>query len=220
MLNPGAVNLIIFDLDGTILSAKKTIYHAVKKAFDRMGLASAYDEEGIERYFGVPYDEFYRLITPEDERSRWQEVRDKVEEEYPAALREFACSFPGVADTLDTLRRRRYRLALYSNSPTSYFYPAISALGIRDRFDYVECVKENGLIKPELARNIRARFGGIKTAIVGDRVHDVDAARAIGALSIGVLYGYGGNEPEQADITIKSFPELLDTFACPKDVSG
>jgi phosphoglycolate phosphatase len=212
MINPNDVNLIIFDLDGTILSARKAIYHAVKKAFDSMGLSSGYDEEVIERYFGVPYDDFYRLITPGDKRHLWQKVREKVEEEYPAALQKFACSFPGVTDTLDMLRRRGYRLSLYSNSPTSYFYPALSALGIRDRFDYVECVKENGLTKPELAQKIIEKLGAWKTAIVGDRIHDIDAATATGSLSIGVLYGYGGKEPEQADITISGFPELLDIF--------
>jgi uridine kinase len=61
-------------------------------------------------------------------------------------------------------------------------------------------------------RKIRERFGGIKAAVVGDRCHDIEAARETESLSIGVLFGYGGNEPEKADITIKSFGELLNIF--------
>jgi len=49
-------------------------------------------------------------------------------------------------------------------------------------------------------------------AVVGDRCHDIEAARETGSLAIGALYGYGGDEPKEADITIKSFEELTSIF--------
>jgi uridine kinase len=83
---------------------------------------------------------------------------------------------------------------------------------LRDYYDYVECIEDNNLTKPELVKKIRDRFGGLTAAIVGDRVHDIEAARANDCLSVGVLFGYGGNEPEQADITINKFDDLLSIF--------
>ncbi len=47
---------------------------------------------------------------------------------------------------------------------------------------------------------------------VGDRIHDIEAARENGCLSIGVLFGYGENEPRQADLTIRKFDDLLTIF--------
>jgi len=68
------------------------------------------------------------------------------------------------------------------------------------------------LTKIELVEKIKNRFPDLKSAVIGDRIHDIEAARGNNALSIGALYGYGGREPEQADITISRFAELLDIF--------
>ena len=61
-------------------------------------------------------------------------------------------------------------------------------------------------------QKIREKFNSSAAAIVGDRSHDIEAARETGSLSVGVLYGYGGEEPKQADITINRCDELLDIF--------
>jgi phosphoglycolate phosphatase-like HAD superfamily hydrolase len=88
----------------------------------------------------------------------------------------------------------------------------MSSLGLREYYDYIECIEDNHLTKPELVKKIRAYFGGAKAAIVGDRVHDIEAAKGNDCLSIGVLFGYGGSEPEQADLTISKFDDLLSIF--------
>jgi uridine kinase len=43
-------------------------------------------------------------------------------------------------------------------------------------------------------------------------VFDIEAARQTGSLAIGTLYGYGGQEPEQADMVISRFSHLLGIF--------
>src|SRR4030042_3571999 len=93
-----------------------------------------------------------------------------------------------------------------------YLNIVMSSLNIRGHFDYIKCIQNNNLTKPELVSKIREKFGSMTAAVVGDRSHDIEAARKTGALSIGVLYGYGGEEPNQADITISKFDELLNIF--------
>ena len=210
MVNPNDVNLIIFDMDGTILSSVKPVYEAIKRSFARLDWEVPFSEKDIEKYFGTAGDELYQFITPEGES--WQNVRSKAREEYSAAFEESAHLFPGVRETLGTLRERGYRLALYTNSSVEYLDMVDSVLGIKDSFDYVECAYENNLTKMELVRKIRDKFNGLQAAVVGDRVHDIEASRETDSLSIGVLFGYGGREPEQADITINRFDELLRIF--------
>jgi phosphoglycolate phosphatase-like HAD superfamily hydrolase len=212
MQTPNDVNLIIFDMDGTILPSMKPVYEAIKRAFAKLGWAVRFREEDIKKFFGTSSGELYPFIIPAESHLPWQEAREKIRAEYATSFRELAVVFPGVMETLDTLRKRGYSLALYSNSSTVYFDIVISALGIRDCFDYVECVGENDLTKTELVRKIRENFGGLKAAIVGDRIHDIESARETGSLSVGVLFGYGEEEPEQADITINRFDELLSIF--------
>ena len=213
MINPNDVNLIIFDMDGTILPSLIPFYESIKRAFAKLGWPVTFSPAEINRFFGVSTastkGSVYEFITPPGSRLTPEEVREKVRAENSDTFRELAQTYPGVKETLKILRQRGYKLAQYTNAATAYLNVIMSSLGLREYFDYIECIQDNNLTKPELVRKIRAHFGGANTAIVGDRIHDIEAARENNCLSIGVLYGYGEKEPEQADLTIKKFDDLL-----------
>lgn len=206
------VVLLIFDLDGTISSTTRPIYEAVKRAFARLNLTLSMTTGEMEKYFGAPSPEFYVALTPPGSNVTWQDIKKIIHEEQDETYRQYGETYPGVKETLQTLRNREYKLALFSNSTPGYFDTVIDALEIREYFDYTECIGENNLTKSELAGKIRKVFGNPETAIVGDRIHDLEAARDSSSLSVGSLYGYGGSEPEQADFIINEFRELLDIF--------
>ncbi|MBN2074789.1 MAG: HAD hydrolase-like protein [Dehalococcoidales bacterium] len=206
------VELLIFDLDGTISSTTRPIYEAVKRAFNRLDLTLQMTPIEMEKYFGAPSPEFYIALTPPGSHVTWQEIKEKIHEEQAETYRLFGETYPGVKETLEILRKRGYKLALFSNSTPGYFDTVIDALEIRGYFDYTECIGENNLTKSKLAGKIRTEFGNPGTAVVGDRIHDLEAARDNNSLSVGSLYGYGGSEPEEADFTIDKFTELLDIF--------
>ena len=216
MINPNDVNLIIFDMDGTIVPSLPAVYESIKRAFTKLGWPVTFSPEEINRFFGVTTAStkggLYEFITPPDSQLSIPEVREKVRIEYEGAFRDIARPYPGVKETLKTLRQRGYKLAQYTNASTMYLNVVMSTLGMRECFDYIECVQDNSLTKLELVKKIRERLGGMTAAVVGDRFHDIEAARETGCLSVGVLFGYGGEEPEKADITISSFEELLNVF--------
>jgi HAD superfamily hydrolase (TIGR01549 family) len=216
MINPNDVNLIIFDMDGTIIPSLPPVYESIKRAFVKLGWPINFSPEEINQFFGVTTAStaggLYEFITPPNSHLSIPEVREKVREEYEGVFRDTAQPYPGVKETLATLRKRGYKLAQYTNASTMYLNVVMSNLGMEEYFDYVECIQDNNLTKPQLVRKIREKFGGLTTAIVGDRVHDIEAAKETGALSIGALYGYGGEEPAQADITINKFEDLLFIF--------
>jgi uridine kinase len=216
MIKPADVELIIFDMDGTIVPSLPAVYEAIKRAFHKLGWAVNFNAADINKFFGMPSTlgggGFYEFITPPDSHLTLTEVREKVRQEYADTFYEMAQPYPGVRKTLKTLKNRGYKLAQYTNASTTYLGMVMSTLNTKKYFDYIECIYENNLTKPELVRKIREKFDGVNTAIVGDRIHDIEAARETGSLSIGALFGYGGEEPEKADITIKSFEELLNIF--------
>jgi phosphoglycolate phosphatase-like HAD superfamily hydrolase/uridine kinase len=216
MINPNDVNLIIFDMDGTIVPSLPIVFEGIKRAFNKLGWPVNFTPEEINRFFGITTastkGSLYEFITPPHSHLSVMEVREKVRAEYPNAFRDLAKTYPGVKETLATLRRRGYKLAQYTNATQIYLDTIMSSLNIGSCYDHVECIEENHLTKPELVRKIQALFGNPSTAIVGDRVHDIEAAKETGALSIGALYGYGDDEPKQADITINKFDGLLTIF--------
>ena len=212
MINTDEIDLIIYDMDGTIVPSLEIVYRAIKKSFAALGWELKYSAEDINEFIGTPSIEVYRHITPTEYSHRWEELRDRARDEYADLFRESAATFPNVKETLDTLRKRGFRLSLYSHASTLYFSIVLSSLQIREYFDYAECSHENKLTKPELVEKIREILKCSNAAVVGDRDNDIEAARETDSLSIGVLFGYGGKEPEQADITIKQFDGLLDIF--------
>jgi len=216
MINPNDVNLIIFDMDGTIIPSLPVVYEAIKRAFIKLGWPVTFSAEEINRFFGVSVAStkggLYEFITPPDSHLSVPEVRERVRAEYEESFREMAQPYPGVKETLKTLRKRGYKLAQYTNASTRYLNIVMSTLDIKEYFDYIECIQENNLPKIKLVRKIRERFGGPTAAVVGDRCHDIEAARDTDSLSIGVLFGYGDKEPKEADLTINSFDELLSIF--------
>ncbi len=216
MINPNDVNLIIFDMDGTIVRSLPAVYESIKRAFAKLGWSVTFSPEEINQFFGVTTastkGSLYEFIMPKDSQLSVEELRERVRNEYEGAFRDMAQPYPRVKETLETLRKRGYKLAQYTNASTMYLNVVMSTLDIREYFDYVECVQDDNLTKPALVNKIKQKFGGLTAAVVGDRSHDIEAARETGSLSIGVLFGYGGEEPEQADITINKFDDLLSIF--------
>jgi len=215
MIKPNDVNLIIFDLDGTIVMSQPLVYEAVQRAFKKLGWPVTFKKEEINRFIGVSTAStkgtLYEFITPPNGGYTPDEVRELVRLEYPDIFRTQAVTFPGVKETLAALRKRGYKLAQYTNASTIYLETVMSGLGLRPYFDYVECIEDNHLTKNQLAAKIIKRFG-LEAAIVGDRCHDMEAARENGCLAVGALYGYGEKEPEEGDVTIRQFADLLTVF--------
>ena len=163
-------------------------------------------------HLGEVSDRFYKNLLPKDKIFLWQELRIKTREQYLKYISEFGELFPDVIKTLKTLKKRGYKLALCSNCGILYLDSVLSNFDIGDYFDYMECVGENNLTKSEIIEKIKNKFPDLKPAIIGDRIHDIEAARKTDSLSIGALYGYGRDEPKEADIQINKFSELLDIF--------
>jgi phosphoglycolate phosphatase-like HAD superfamily hydrolase/uridine kinase len=216
MINPNDVNLIIFDMDGTIINSSAAVYEAVRRAFKKLGWPVNFSAAEINQFFGISTASIkgglYEFITPPDSHLSYEEVRAKVRAEYDGAFRELAQPYPGVKETLTALRKRGYKLAQYTNASTSYLDVVMSSLQIKDYYDYIECIEDNHLTKLQLVKKIKEHFGGMTAAVVGDRSHDIEAARENDSLAIGALFGYGEKEPEAADITINKFSDLLDIF--------
>lgn len=210
-VNFSKVKLLIFDLDGTLFNSSEANYVSINNALTKLGLRKITREQ-VETLLGKPSPEFYQLILPKDKAGIWKSVQKEVRDQYDFIIKEYGKLFPGVKSTLAELKKRNYTLVLYSFSGVAYFDTTISSLGIGEYFDHAECTEQNGLTKIELVAKIRKKFGNPGTAVIGDRLNDYEAARSNNSLSVGILYGYGKDEPYQADITIKRFPEMLDIF--------
>jgi len=215
--------LLIFDLDGTLYRTDSSFLRTMRRVYEEFSLP--YPGDGaILGMVGETFDVFLTwLITqglPDDHdalsaRIGWYELD---------AIREHGVLFDGVAETLRSLLARSCVITLCTNGDSRYATTVLDACGIRSLFARLQTLDE-GRTKTSMIAELLAAYPRLRPIVVGDRRHDLEAARANGCFMVGAAYGYARDgELDSADIIIRSFPELLDVVASlyrgSKPVSG
>jgi phosphoglycolate phosphatase len=120
-----------------------------------------------------------------------------------------------VRETLTELRRRHCRLAVVTNKPAVVTHRVLRDVGLSDLVEVVIGGDTLPQRKPhpaplrEAARQLALDIADL--VMVGDNIHDIEAAHAAGILSIAVTYGYHHRPPGTfgADCLVDRLDQLL-----------
>jgi phosphoglycolate phosphatase len=212
--------LIVFDLDGTLIDSRRDLANATNALLvecgaaplpeDRIGrmvgdgaatlVARAFDASGLER--------------PPDALSRFLAI-------YEAHLLDHTRPYPGIPELLDALGARA-SLAVLTNKPLGSTRQILAGLDLARHFADQAVVGGDGPLprKPDPAglRHLIARAGvtAESTLLVGDSVIDWRTARAASTSVCLVRYGFGFegfplDELSAADHVIDAPGDLLRT---------
>jgi pyridinium-3,5-biscarboxylic acid mononucleotide sulfurtransferase len=191
-----------FDLDMTLIDTRPGFAATLAVLMEETGVAL--DVERLSSRLGPPLD---HLLAPYYPADQLPGLVDSFRAHYPAHAIAPTLAFPGVAESFAAVRRHGGRSVVVTGKYTPNARLHLDALG----FDVDELVGEVwGAGKgPALTEH-----GA--TVYVGDHVHDVEGARAAGALSVSVLTG-GCTEDELleagTDVVLRDlteFPAWLD----------
>ncbi len=208
------INLIIFDLDGTIIDSLDDLTDATNYMLSKMG------KRNLSR------EDVKKLVGQGARRLVERAIPDISLEEFERALGYFIFFnnehiadktrlYPNVRGTLRLLSEAGFRLAIISNKNASLCRKVINVLGIENFFDAVMGADTIPFRKPspepiiKLLRDFGVEQDG--AVIVGDSINDVAAGKAAGILTVGCTYGYGElTEVADADFTVGEFSALLE----------
>ncbi|MBD5321766.1 MAG: HAD family hydrolase [Bacteroides sp.] len=187
--------LVIFDLDGTLLNTIADLGAATNYALR----VSGYPEHNIASYPMLVGNGVTRLIEralPEDERSpeKVAELRAKFREYYDQHLADATQPYPGIHGMLRELTDMDVKLAVASNK----YHEAVETLIARFFPDIpwsaVEGNKEGVPVKPDpsIVFDILGKVPTRKTKVlyVGDSGVDMETARRACVDSCGVTWGF------------------------------
>lgn len=188
------MELIIFDLDGTLIDSKLDLAHAVNAMRAHMGLGPL-DHELIYSYVGNGAPVLVRrALGPEMP----QEDVDRGLEFFLAYYRDhmldYTTLYPGVRETLEKLDNEERRLAVLTNKPVRISAAILDGLGVGGHFFRVYGGNSFPEKKPHpmgveaLLRESGARKD--RTLMVGDSAVDIRTARNAGIPCCGVTYGF------------------------------
>ena len=206
--------LVCFDLDGTLFDPAPLTVRAVRDVMQARGLEPPPDA-AVVAGIGLPGASWYRGLV-ETAPGLAAVAVDDVMAEFQDRERELVATegalFDGVEAMLDRVREMASAVVVCSNGYPDYVELVLRTTGIAGRFDDVWCGGESGVTKAVAVGEMRRRHGrtpGGHGAVVGDRVHDVEAAHANGLFAVGAAYGYPPpGELDDADAVAASPAEV------------
>jgi len=211
-----AVQAIIFDLDGTLVDSADDLRAALKRLLADLGLRPIEPTE-IKGMIGDGVLKLLEraLVAANGDPQQKDALLPLFLEIYQANSATLTRCYPGVAETLEALRRRGFRMAVVTNKPVLATTKILQALGLAKFFpvvvggDSVQQRKPHPAPLLEAVRQLEVDVG--QALMVGDNIHDVEAAHAAGMRCVAATYGYHHRPPSQfnADHLIDRFGELL-----------
>jgi phosphoglycolate phosphatase len=188
------MDLLIFDLDGTLIDSKLDLAHAVNATRAHMGLA-ALEHERVYSYVGNGAPVLIRRVLGEQAtESQVQEALEFFLEYYREHYLDYTTLYPGVKESLDRLRDAGKQMAVLTNKPVRLSKAIIDGLGVGPHFFRVYGGNSFDFKKPHPigveTLMQEAGVGADRTLMIGDSNVDIQTAVNAGIQSCGVTYGF------------------------------
>lgn len=208
-------NAVIFDVDGTLWNTSEIVARAWNLAIkENSDLGYAYTAEYLRKTaFGKPMSEIGHILLPgcsEEEVARLSKICFEYEDR--AVVEEKAEIYDGVAEVMDELKKKGWKLYIVSNCQLGYVEACMAQCGIEDYILDHLCFGETGKRKGETIRMLMERNGLSEAVYVGDTEGDMEASREAGIPFIYAAYGFGDvKDPDYSIDSFRSLPELLES---------
>jgi phosphoglycolate phosphatase len=195
--------LLVFDLDGTLVDSADDIVASLQRVLGRMGRPVLEPGE-IRAAIGSGV----RKLVERTAAPPHEPVIEAFLAEYGEHLLDRTRCYAGVEATLGALRGRKVVL---SNKPEALSRKIVEGLGLARHFEAVYGGDSFPTRKPDPAGLRAAAGAATRILLVGDSGIDVQTARNAGVPVCAVRYGYfKPGELDGADFVIDRFDALLE----------
>ncbi len=182
---------IFFDLDGTLTDSGEGIINCATLALEHFGIPVPSRQE-MRVFVGPPLDgTFIKFGVPAE---RAQEAIDVFRSRYLVTGKWENTPYPGIHETLDTLKKQGHRLFVATSKPEVTALEVLAKFELTDYFEIICGATLDGtrVHKADVITYLLGKIGtDIKAVMVGDTEFDVLGAASHGIPTIGVAWGYG-----------------------------
>ncbi|HWQ53600.1 MAG TPA: HAD-IA family hydrolase [Bryobacteraceae bacterium] len=201
------MDLVIFDLDGTLIDSKLDLAHAVNAARRHMGLAPL-DHERVYSYVGNGAPVLIRrVLGDEASEAEVQEALEFFLEYYRDHMLDYTIPYPGVREAVEKLHEAGVQQAVLTNKPVRISRAIVEGLGMGPYFRQIYGGNSFDFKKPHPigVETLITECGVTRenTLMVGDSSVDILTARNARVMACGVSYGF---QPESLADPV---PDLL-----------
>jgi phosphoglycolate phosphatase len=210
------IDLIVFDLDGTLVESVPDLATAANHALRRLGLPEQ-PLEAHKKMIGGGEKNYVRRFLGPDHQDLFDQALALYLEYYSQHSGDKSRVYPGVPETLSRLAS--YKKAVLSNKREDLSRQVVEVMGLADFFQAVRGGNSYGVLKPSgegLSALIKEMGSDpARSFMVGDKQEDIKAGKGAGARTVALTCGY--SDPEilasaAPDFTLDSFSQLTDLF--------
>jgi phosphoglycolate phosphatase len=206
------VDLVICDLDGTLVDSAPGIVHAAQVVLTEFGLATPADQT-VRDHIGGGARNLIRSLLGVDQAALLEAVLERFTVYYNDNALFGSNLYPQVKETLDYLHRHGVWLGLATAKSRAATDVVLEYWGIAEYFDQVVSITEMARPKPDpgCVTTILTKLGAdrARTIMVGDTSTDLRTALNAGVRAWAVTYGYGRAGIE----ALGGYEVLTDDFA-------
>ena len=223
MTNPKLkVDGVLFDLDGTILDSIGIYFQIIETVFDRLAIVMPPREKLCDaaKTGEFEWEQVFPAKTPgemEDLINRTREITASI---YPKLFGGNIKLVPRAKETLEALLHKGIKLGVVTSTPRQNLtlkMPALAGAGIKDLLGVIVAADDAPRKKPApdplLAGSRRLEISPARCLYVGDSRTDIQAGKAAGMKTVGVLTGMddlAALSREKPDAVIDSIADLGD----------
>ena len=210
------MDLLIFDLDGTLIDSRLDLADSVNAARRYMDLGPI-DNDLVFSYVGNGAPVLMRrALGPEASDADVARALDYFIRYYSQHCLDHTALYPGVREALDLFRERGARMAVLTNKPVRISGQIVRGLGLGDHFFRIYGGNSFEQKKPDpIGIETLLNETGLpreRAVMVGDSAVDIRTARNAGIQSCGVLYGFQPEtfQDDPPDILVDDLRQLAD----------
>lgn len=213
-------DIVLFDLDGTIIDSSEGITKSVAYAMDKHGIAHG-DNETLKCFIGPPLKEQFMKICGVDETKGTELVN--TYREYYAVKGIFECSvYDGVKELLENLTNNGCRILLATSKPEKFARIILEHFALDGYFDYIAGANldntrtDKAKVIEYALESCRLCDSKSRAVMVGDSTHDINGAHKFGIDAVAVTYGFGNvDELERCGaVYVCESPRSLNCYLC------
>ena len=221
-----AIDLLIFDLDGTLADTKLDLANSVNATRAHFGL-EALPNELVYSYVGNGAPVLIRkALGPGHTDEEIQRALDYFLSCYRDRMLEHTTLYPGVRESLDRLKTEGVPMAVLTNKPVRFSQEILNGLGVGGHFFRVYGGNSFEQKKPDpWGVEVLLTEAGVtkeQALMVGDSAVDVFTARNAGIAVCGVTYGFQPETlaAEPPDILVERMEDLVDMVIADRNPKG
>ncbi|MGD8993329.1 MAG: HAD family hydrolase [Desulfobacterales bacterium] len=191
---------LLFDLDGTLTDPFAGITKCILYALDKLGRKCP-PGDNLRWCIGPPLRDSFAILLASDDSGLIEKAVAHYRERFSTVGLFENHVYDGIPETLQALQKYGHILYVATSKPAIYARRIIDHFGLQRFFKCIYGCELDGTRgdKTSLISHILQTelFAASKTAMIGDRKHDMIGAKENGIAGFGVLWGYGTKDELQ-----------------------